>query len=248
VTALSTDGDGWTQCHRGHRHWGRFGAAGLLVYAVDDHDHARVLLQHRSDFSHHGLTWGIPGGARASHEDAEAAARREAVEEAGLDVSRLHVRQVHVDDHGGWSYQTVVAQAPVPLATTPNPESLELRWQRVDDVDELELHPGFRDSWRQVRARPVRVLVDAATHPTQDVGSLRGEVTHLPTEELIVIEAAAVATQQDLADAIDRAVAGQVGIVLVLDPAGSLRHGGSVVRVDPSWLRGVKGLAGSADS
>ena len=26
-----TDGDGWTQCTLGHRHWGRFGAAGLLA-------------------------------------------------------------------------------------------------------------------------------------------------------------------------------------------------------------------------
>lgn len=248
MSAASTDGDGWTQCDQGHRHWGRFGAAGLLVYAVDDHDHARVLLQHRSDFSHHGLTWGIPGGARASDEDAVTAACREAVEEAGLDVSRLRVRQVHVDDHGGWSYQTVVAQATAPLATTPNPESIELRWQRVDDVDELQLHPGFRDSWRHVRARPVRVVVDAAIDPTEDVGSLRGEVTHLPTEELIVIEAAAVVSEEDLDDAVGRAANGRAGIVLVLDPAGPLGHGGDVVRVGPSWLRGVKGPGGSADS
>ena len=37
------DGDGWARCARGHRHWGVFGAAGLLLW----HDGA-VLLQHRA--------------------------------------------------------------------------------------------------------------------------------------------------------------------------------------------------------
>ncbi len=237
MNAATTDGDGWTQCGRGHRHWGRFGAAGLLLYAVDDDDHARVLLQHRSDFSHHGLTWGVPGGARASHEDAVTAACREAVEEAGLDVSRLRVRQVHVDDHGGWSYQTVVADAAAPLATTPNPESIELRWQLVDEVDELALHPGFRDSWRQVRARPVHVFVDAGIGATGDVASLRGQVTMLPSEELIVVESARAVPDADFVAVVDQASDNR-GVIMVVREGGTpVRPGAGVVYVDPSWLR-----------
>ena len=74
------DGDGWTRCALGHRHWGVFGAAGLLLW----HGDGAVLLQHRAEWSHHGGTWGILGGARNSGETAEQAAAREAAEEAGL--------------------------------------------------------------------------------------------------------------------------------------------------------------------
>jgi 8-oxo-dGTP pyrophosphatase MutT (NUDIX family) len=146
-----TDGDGWTHCQLGHRHWGIFGAAGLLVCSVDEEGRACVLLQHRSDFSHHGGTWGIPGGARGQREDAQTAAFREAVEEADLPVEHVRVRYVHVDDHGGWSYQTVIADAAAPLPTTPNAESVALVWQPVPDVDQLPLHPGFAHSWPTLR-------------------------------------------------------------------------------------------------
>src|ERR671917_601972 len=54
--------DGWTTCALGHRHWGRAGAAGLLLHR-DGEDGPEVLLQHRAWWSHHGGTWGTPGGA-----------------------------------------------------------------------------------------------------------------------------------------------------------------------------------------
>ena len=57
------DGDGWTRCAQGHRHWGIYGAAGLLLRHDD-----RILLQHRALWSHHGGTWGVLGGARNSDE------------------------------------------------------------------------------------------------------------------------------------------------------------------------------------
>ena len=124
------DGNGWVECARGHRHWGRHGAAGLLLHAVDDAGAARMLLQHRAEWSHHGGTWGLPGGARDSHEDAVAAALREATEETALDRSRVRTRHTFVDDHGGWSYTTVYADTPSPLATELDQESIELDWWR----------------------------------------------------------------------------------------------------------------------
>jgi 8-oxo-dGTP diphosphatase len=154
-----TDGDGWTECGQGHRHWGLFGAAGLLVSSVDARGTVCVLLQHRSDFSHHGDTWGIPGGARGSAEDAQTAAFREAVEEAALDVAQVHVRHIHVDDHGGWSYHTVIADTPVPLPTTPNAESVALVWQPLTRVEALPLHPGFAQAWPTLRT----LLPDGST-------------------------------------------------------------------------------------
>jgi 8-oxo-dGTP diphosphatase len=142
------DGDGWTRCSLGHRHWGRFGAAGLLLCHGPS-----VLLQHRALWSHHGGTWGILGGARNSDESAVEAAAREAGEEAGVGAGSYAVLAEHVDDHGGWSYTTVVARAheeTTPTALTP--ETIEVRWVATDRFAELPLHPGFAASWPAVRA------------------------------------------------------------------------------------------------
>ena len=159
---MDRDGNGWSQCSRGHRHWGRHGAAGLLLHAVDDKDVVRVLLQHRAAWTHHGDTWGLPGGARDSHEDGVSAALREAVEEAGLDPDRIRTRHLFVDDHGGWSYTTVYADVARPVTTAANRESAALDWVPLDQVEGLPLHPGFALTWPQVRVRPTVLLVDAA--------------------------------------------------------------------------------------
>lgn len=113
-----------------------------------------MLLQHRAPWSHQGGTWGLPGGARDSHESPEDAAVREAHEEAGL-VSRLvSVRASVVTAKASgtsWTYTTVVADAAEQLATTANHESAEMRWVAEDEVDALPLHPGFAASWHRLR-------------------------------------------------------------------------------------------------
>lgn len=159
---MDRDGNGWSWCSHGHRHWGRHGAAGLLLHAVDDDGVVRVLMQHRAAWSHHGGTWGLPGGARDSHEDGVAAALREAREEAGVDPAVLRTRHAYVDDHGGWSYTTVHADVPRPVPTVANEESQALAWVPVDDVGALPLHPGLARSWPLVRVPPTVLLVDAA--------------------------------------------------------------------------------------
>ena len=145
-----TSGDGWVHCAAGHRHWGRFGAAGLLLYDTD-----RVILQHRAPWTHEGDSWGVPGGARHSDEDPVTAAIREAGEEAGLDRADVDPIGLYVDDHGGWSYATVVARAtrPVQPAATDR-ESVTVRWHPVDAVAELPLHSGFAAAWRFLREPP----------------------------------------------------------------------------------------------
>jgi 8-oxo-dGTP diphosphatase len=156
------DGNGWVRCSLGHRHWGRHGAAGLLLHTVDDDGVVRVLMQHRAAWSHHGNTWGLPGGARDSHEDVVTAALREAGEETGLDRSRIRTRHRYLDDHGGWAYTTVYADVPRPMPMVRNRESASLEWVPVDRVERLPLHPGFARTWPAVMARPTVLLVDAA--------------------------------------------------------------------------------------
>ncbi|MGB9305886.1 MAG: NUDIX hydrolase [Mycobacterium sp.] len=160
------DGDGWVVSDNGAHYWGRYGAAGLLLRAPQPDGTPAVLLQHRAVWSHQGGTWGLPGGARDSHESPEETAVREANEEAGLTAERLSVRAAVVTAEfsgiGGthWSYTTVVADARELLHTVPNRESAELRWVGEDEVAELPLHPGFADSWQRLRTAPATVPLD----------------------------------------------------------------------------------------
>lgn len=146
-------GDGWTRCALGHRHWGLHGAAGLLL-AHRARDGAEwLLMQHRAWWGHHGDTWGLLGGARGPGETAENAARREALEEAGLDVGGYPVDGVYTDDHGGWSYTTVLVMAPTLLTVgVLSGESTDVRWVALAEMSRLRLHPGFAASWPAVRA------------------------------------------------------------------------------------------------
>ena len=144
---MSGDGNGWVVCALGHRHWGRFGAAGLLIT-----DGVRVVLQHRAPWTHEGGTWALPGGARDSHEDVVTAALREAAEEGALDPDTVRPIAEWVDDHGGWSYTTVVAAAVSEIEpVAANAESLEIRWWQIAEVDDLPLHSGFAGAWPHLR-------------------------------------------------------------------------------------------------
>ena len=143
--------------------WGRHGAAGLLLRAPLPDGSTAVLLQHRAAWSHQGGTWGLPGGARDSHETAEETAVREAHEEAGVPTEHVVVRAAVVTAEASgshWTYTTVVADAPHPLDTIANFESVELRWVIEDEVSELPLHPGFAASWHRLlqlsRVTPLR--------------------------------------------------------------------------------------------
>ncbi|MFG1933142.1 NUDIX domain-containing protein [Mycobacterium sp. NPDC048908] len=148
------DGDGWVLSDSGAAYWGKHGAAGLLLRAPGPDGAPAVLLQHRAPWSHQGGTWGLPGGARDSHETPEQAAFREAHEEAGLPADLLTVRTTVVTaaaTGSHWTYTTVIADAAEQLDTVPNRESAELRWVAVDEVAELPLHPGFAASWDRLR-------------------------------------------------------------------------------------------------
>lgn len=142
------DGDGWAYCDRGHRHWGVYGASGLLAVHHDTSGTPHVLTQERAAWSHHGGTWGLPGGALDSHEDAVAGALREAREEAALTGDGLRVQGLYVDDHGGWSFTTVIAEADRLLDAAPaNSESVDLRWLTPEQLAARNLHPGFAETW-----------------------------------------------------------------------------------------------------
>ncbi|MTA94903.1 MAG: NUDIX domain-containing protein, partial [Actinobacteria bacterium] len=99
-----------------------------------------------------GDSWGIPGGARDSHETVLEGALREAMEETGIKAENLSAVHTFVDDHKGWSYSTVIALADSELEGHElNDESHEVRWVKFDDVTRLPLHPSFAATWPEVR-------------------------------------------------------------------------------------------------
>ena len=144
--------DGWTTCDLGHRHWGLAGAAGLLVHRPGP-DGVEVLLQHRVEWSHHGGTWGTPGGALHPDESPTDGALREAGEELGLRAGQLTLGRQSVDDHGGWSYTTVLAVpagALEPADLRLNSESTGVAWVPLADPG-VPLHPGLAASLDALR-------------------------------------------------------------------------------------------------
>ena len=142
------DGDGWVECACGNKHWGLNGAAGILILRGDE-----ILLQHRAPWVHNGDTWGIPGGARDSHESTIEGAFREVIEETGIDTTLLTPVHTYSDDHGNWKYETVIAWAGKGLvAHEVNDESHEVRWVKIEKVAALPLHPSFAKSWPELQS------------------------------------------------------------------------------------------------
>lgn len=153
------DGNGWVECGCGASHWGRFGAAGLLLHR--DRAGGQVLLQLRAPWVHQGGTWALPGGAADSHESAVEAALREAHEEAGVVAAEVAVLGAEpTTEHGDWSYTTVLARLTGSGETVgvANPESVRLGWTDLDEVERLDLHPAFAHGWPGLRDRLEELL------------------------------------------------------------------------------------------
>jgi 8-oxo-dGTP pyrophosphatase MutT (NUDIX family) len=145
--------DGWTTCSQGHRHWGRAGAAGLLLHRTGV-DGPEVLLQHRAAWSHHGGTWSTPGGALHHGESVDQGALREVREELGLLPHDVVLGLRSVDDHGGWAYTTVLARTVRPIEPGDlrlDGESDGVAWLPLADLGRVDLHPGLAGSLPRLR-------------------------------------------------------------------------------------------------
>jgi 8-oxo-dGTP diphosphatase len=137
-------GDGFVMAGDGQPRWGRFGAAGVLVRHVEGDDHWYFLAR-RSEFTHRGGSWAIPGGALDEGETPLDGALREFAEEIGTVLGDHTVVHVHESDHGGWSYWTVIVDVderfdpPAELHW----ETADTKWVHADELTQFELFDAF---------------------------------------------------------------------------------------------------------
>ena len=104
-------------------------------------------------WSHHGDTWGTPGGALHAGEPAHEGALREVREELGLLPDDVVLGARSVDDHGGWSYTTVLAtpaRSIEPGDLRLDGESEGAAWVPLTELDRVPLHPGLAASLDRV--------------------------------------------------------------------------------------------------
>ena len=142
-------GDGFVRAADGRPRWGLYGAAGVLVrHVAGETDEPWYFLARRSEHTHRGGTWAIPGGALDLGEKPVDAALREFSEEIGVRLDDLgyEVADIHQDDHGGWSYWTVIVdvQTRFDLPDSLNWETSEVAWIRAGDLATLELFDAFK--------------------------------------------------------------------------------------------------------
>jgi 8-oxo-dGTP diphosphatase len=138
-------GDGFVTVADGGVRWGRYGAAGILARHVDDEGTPWYFLARRSAVCHRGGTWAIPGGALDAGEEPLQGALREFAEEIGDLPEPYDVTVVHEDDHGGWSYWTIVVDVPERFAVPPifSWETDDARWVAGHEMTDLELFDAF---------------------------------------------------------------------------------------------------------
>ena len=136
---------------QGHRHWGEYGAAGMLAYHIKDGE-VWYLLQKRSQYTHGGGTWSIPGGALRRGESPVDGACREVAEELGSMPRGLAYTGTVTTDFGGWKYHTIVFRSPELFTAAGNWEAAEHRWVTAARIADLPLHSGFAAAFPQAAA------------------------------------------------------------------------------------------------
>ena len=141
-------GDGFLVLADGSRRWGLYGAAGVLIRHRGPDDTAYFLAL-RSKWTHKGGTWAVPGGALDRGEAPLDGALREFEEEIGQNlITGYDVVSTYVDDHGGWSYTTVVLDVPHRFEPPVHLdwETAEVRWVPSAELGNLELFDAFRST------------------------------------------------------------------------------------------------------
>lgn len=99
-----------------------------------------------------------------------------------LDPKLVLPRGMYSEEHGGWAYHTIMAQAAEPFRVYSDAyESDENVWLPVGHVDRRDLHPGFAACWPLLREAlvPLTVFVDGTGKPATAAAALLARLTGL---------------------------------------------------------------------
>jgi 8-oxo-dGTP pyrophosphatase MutT (NUDIX family) len=123
------------------------------------------ILMGRKDPSKGGVypdAWHIPGGGIDEDESLEAAARREAFEEVGIDLTNEPIKLLPFVDKGGspktlpsgekvWCnmvfnrFEARLSKAAKEIEVKPTDDLVELRWFDENEFEDVQLVPGGRE-------------------------------------------------------------------------------------------------------
>ena len=136
-------------CFLGHRHWGQDGAAGLFLVAAG----RLLLVAHPAPARGSVTMWALPSSARERGENAQHASLREASSAIGVQPDQVVVFAEFVDNHGGWTYTTIMARAGHCLDVLPpdKAQSTVAEWVDLDAVQGRALHPELEANFAQLR-------------------------------------------------------------------------------------------------
>lgn len=143
-------------------HWGSRGS-GILFFAGEGAE-TKVLLVKRAPTTQAPNVWSVPGGAiprtaQGVYKEAFASAVTEAMEEVGVSSVRSPVDSVFWKN-GDFEYTTFLVFT-APFTPRLQWEHVDSRWVPLRDVEKLDLHPGLRAVWPELRRK---VLADGGGH------------------------------------------------------------------------------------
>ena len=123
----------------------------IIVFSVSN-DPLRALLLHRSGFGSGEWAWATPGGALEPGEDPEAAARREVLEETGLELECRPVVSGIASSLDGAEVHVFVAESSASATIRLSREHDRYEWVTVSDLTRCE-PPWVREMYVEVLAQ-----------------------------------------------------------------------------------------------
>lgn len=126
---------------KNHKREGRL-AAGIVFT-----DGKKILLLKRNEKS--GV-WSIPGGRADKNETPLETAKRESKEECGSSEGEVfdHFFRKYENQH----FHTFMVSIKSPFKVKISDEHSDFAWVPIKDVEEMKLHPKFRECWKVILA------------------------------------------------------------------------------------------------